>query len=103
MIEAMGKLGAALRAEGKPDLRMGIGIATGPVVLGNLGDPERAEYAVLGDTVNLAARLEGLNKERETQILVSERTAATSALPLTELPKARVKGKEGELRIFTPS
>jgi class 3 adenylate cyclase len=102
MTEAMARLATELRAEGKPELRMGIGIATGPVVVGNLGDPARSEYAVLGDTVNLAARLEGLNKERDTQILVSERTAATSALPLTELPKAKVKGKQAELRVFSP-
>jgi class 3 adenylate cyclase len=103
MVAAMAALGAELRAEGRPELRIGVGVATGPVVVGNLGDPERAEYAVIGDTVNVAARLEGLNKERGTQILVNQATAeqAAGAVPLEELAPARVKGKEAELRIFT--
>jgi class 3 adenylate cyclase len=103
MLRAMETLNAELGPKGQPTLRMGIGIATGPVVVGSLGDPERAEYAVLGDTVNTAARLEGLNKEMGTQILASQATAESvgQGLALRDVGRARVKGKASEVHVFT--
>lgn len=62
------------RAEGKPDINIGVGLNSGQVVVGNMGSRKRFNYTVLGDPVNLASRLEGVNKEYSTRIIVSEFT-----------------------------
>ena len=65
-------LNAQFEAEGLPPFHVRLGIHVGDVVVGNLGSAERMEYTALGSSVNLASRLEGLNKEYGTAILVSE-------------------------------
>src|SRR5579859_1709589 len=83
-------------AEGKPKLDIGIGLNSGPASVGNMGSALRYGYTALGDTVNLSSRLEGLNKEYGTHILVNESTYMTvkDALPIfRELDIIRVKGK----------
>jgi len=59
-------------AQGRPRLRARIGINTGPMLVGNLGSKYRFSYGVLGDAVNLGSRLEGLNKQYKTEILIGE-------------------------------
>ena len=74
MDRALRTLNLTWEAEGLPPLRMGIGIHSGEVFAGNVGGADRVKYAVVGDPVNLAARVEGLTKELDATILITEET-----------------------------
>ena len=74
MAEALEQLNQELAAEGFPVLEIGIGLNTSPMSVGNMGSERRFDYTVMGDAVNLGARLEGLNKEYCTAIIASEAT-----------------------------
>ena len=92
-----------LDRQGYPVLSHGIGIHTGQVVAANIGSPDRLSYALVGDTVNLASRLQSLNKEFGTEIILSATTVAriNGNFDLKELPAARVKGKRGKVKVFS--
>jgi adenylate cyclase len=103
---AMGEMLAALnqrwQAEGLPPLRMGLGIHTGEVFAGNVGRAGKVKYAVVGDTVNLASRVEGLNKELGTTMLVTEAAyrAAGLDLEVNDRGAISVKGREEPVRVY---
>jgi adenylate cyclase len=102
MRERLDAWNAARVGSGRPPLRNGIGIHTGTVLAGNIGSADRLSYALVGDSVNLASRLQGLTKELHAQILVSGTTRAKIGdhLPLRQLPAVRVKGRVAEVEVY---
>lgn len=102
MIEETARLRAAWEAEGKPALRIGIGLNTGEAVVGNIGSSRVFGYTVIGDAVNLASRLEGKNKDYGTGIIISESTKLRmgEGIPAFYLDEVQVKGKQQPVKIF---
>ena len=90
------------RAQGKDAVSIGIGINSGPVVFGSMGAKDRMDFTSIGDTVNLAARLEGTNKEYNTKTLITEAVYAKvkDAFICREVDLVKVKGKSQPARIY---
>ncbi len=103
MIAALTKLNARWKAEGRFDtLEIGVGINTGPMIAGNIGSEAIMSYTVIGDAVNLGSRLESLNKEYGTRIIISNATRErlTGAYQCRPLGDVMVKGKTRTGRDF---
>lgn len=82
-------------AKGKPEIEVRIGIATGEMIVGNIGSDQARSYTCIGDKVNYSSRLEGLNKHYGTQIIIDRQTAMDApGLLVRELDTVRVKGRE---------
>ena len=103
MVREMASLNDELAGLGLPRIAAGIGINTGNVVAGNMGSARRLNYTVIGDGVNLAARIEGLTRFYGVPLIVGESTAAAAPeFSYRELDLVRVKGKQEPVRIFEP-
>ena len=96
MLDAIAELNRNLAAEGLPGIAIGVGLNTGRCVVGNMGSDKQFDYSALGDSVNLASRLESASKELGVSIVIGPETARQigDRLPLVGLETIRVKGKE---------
>ena len=103
MISRLKEMQKKWKADGRPVIGIGVGLSTGSASVGNMGSALRYGYTALGDTVNLSARIERLNREYATHILVSDATYAAVEDPLLvfrELDLIRVKGKLKPITLY---
>lgn len=102
MLRVLNQLQAKWQAEGRPRLDIGVGINTGRMVVGNMGSARRFNFTIMGDEVNLASRLEGINKQFGTRLIISEATFSRvqAHFVARELDLIRVKGKTKPVKIF---
>ncbi|MBP8625730.1 MAG: adenylate/guanylate cyclase domain-containing protein [Syntrophorhabdales bacterium] len=109
MLDKLKEINEGFKKRGLIELDIGIGINTGDAIVGNMGSDVRFDYTAIGDTVNLASRLEGLNKVYRTHIIVSEFTREhvmelmgkeNKRFYFRELDLIRVKGKEKPVKIY---
>lgn len=103
MIESLTVLHEKFKARGWPEIKIGIGLNTGPMTVGNMGSEFRMAYTVMGDAVNLGSRLESLTKNYGVDIIVSEFTKdQVPDFIFRELDCVRVKGKDKPVFIYEP-
>jgi adenylate cyclase len=105
MLDALEDVNKTLRDRGFDlNLKIGIGLSTGVATIGNIGSEQKLNYTVVGDTVNLASRLEGLTKEYDSALILSEHTyeRVKDKIACAPLGSVRVKGREKPVDIYTP-
>jgi adenylate cyclase len=102
MQASLAALNAGWEARGLPTLKMGIGIHTGTVFAGNVGSAKRKKYTVVGDAVNVAARVEGLNKELHTTLLITGDTyaAVKDRVEVKDCGEVKVKGRRQAVKVY---
>lgn len=101
---ALHELNKHLVSRGWPELKIGVGVNTGPMTVGDMGSPVRQSYTVMGDAVNLGSRLEGITKQYGVGIIVGEATREMlkQSFVFRELDRVRVKGKDEPVGIYEP-
>ena len=103
MIKVVEGLGEYFESQGWPPIAVGVGVASGEMNVGNMGSTYRAAYTVMGDTVNLGSRLEGLTKRYGVNMIVNDGTVRmTPDVVYRELDLVRVKGKLEGVAIYEP-
>lgn len=106
MQKALQELNQFRQKEKKPAIQIGIGLHTGVVIAGNIGNQNKTEYTVIGDTVNLASRIEGLTKKYKSSILISDATYELlpqdfgRTLNLKAIPNTNVRGKQKSVNLY---
>ena len=102
MREALKKLWEKWEKEGKHTFDIGVGISSGVAIVGNIGSVRRTEYTAIGDIVNLGARIEPLNKEFNTHILITESVyeRIKEKAKVVEIGEVKVRGKKQKVRLF---
>jgi adenylate cyclase len=102
MVRELGELNRRWAGEGRVQLDIGIGVNSGDMIAGNIGSSQIMSYTVIGDNVNLGSRLESLNKDYKTRIIMSEATRArlTRRYDVRPLGGVTVKGKTRPVEIF---
>ena len=102
ILTAVKKLNEDLAAKGRAPIQIGIGIHCGPAIVGSIGSPQRLEFTAIGNTVNIASRVEGLTKATGRPLLVTAavRDRADDSFSFEELPPQEVRGIDGRLPIF---
>ena len=103
-IELLGdELEKEMEKLGLPRVKFGTGVNTGTCIVGNMGSEARLDYSVVGDAVNLGARLEAETRKQDTPILISEFTyMQLTDIACTQLDEVTVKGKEEPVKIYAP-
>ena len=103
MVEAVDRVTEDFKKRGWPEIRMGIGVNSGPMNVGDMGSEFRMAYTVLGDAVNVGSRVEGLTRVYGVDIVVSESTVrAAPEFTYRLLDRVRVKGRDAPLDIYEP-
>jgi adenylate cyclase len=102
MIATLEALNEGWRKEGRQELHIGVGINTGEMILGNIGSERRMDFTVIGDNVNLAARLESSTKELKASIVISEATyrQIEHLVQVRDLGTIHVKGKDVPIKVY---
>ncbi len=100
----LAKLNESLAQQNLPQLGLGVGVHTGELVVGAIGAPQRLDYTVIGDSVNVASRIEGLTRKYDVDILISDATQAllSDDLPTKEIGTTTVKNRTKPVTLWTP-